>query len=374
MAPFALPAQDAGDSATPTVTVVPTDIREVIAEVPITGTLVPREEILVTPQLTGVQIRKVNVDVGDWVNAGDVLVLLRSDLFEAQLSQAEAQLASAESAIRQARNQITSTEASQTQAESELERMVTLMEGGNVSQATYDAALAQAAAARAAAASARDGLTIAEAQRAQAFSQRDIARLNLSWTQIVAPVGGIIGTRNADVGALTAVGQAPLMTIIGGGVIELSAEVIETSLGELEPGQGGSVQVSGADRDLIGLVRIVAPTVDPVTRLGEVRITVEGDAALRSGVFASGSIVTDRHDATTVPVTAVLTDNAGPYVQVVRDGTVERREVVPGLIWRSYREIMTGLAPGETVIARAGAFFRDGDHVRPVEAATGAGP
>ena len=51
-------------------------------------------------------------------------------------------------------------------------------------------------------------------------------------------------------------------------------------------------------------------------------------------------------------------------VQVVRDGRVETRAVKTGLIWQGRREILSGLEPGEQVIARAGAFFRDGDRVR----------
>ena len=51
-------------------------------------------------------------------------------------------------------------------------------------------------------------------------------------------------------------------------------------------------------------------------------------------------------------------------MQVVRDGRVETREIRAGLIWRDKREILEGLEPGEQVIARAGAFFSDGDRVR----------
>jgi len=166
-------------------------------------------------------------------------------------------------------------------------------------------------------------------------------------------------------------GAGPLLTIVAGGSLELSAEVIETALADLKPGQGGSMRVAGIERPLVALVRLVSPTVDPVTRLGEVRITPEGDHALRSGLFASGEILTSERQAVTVPITAVLTDADGAYVQVVRDGVVARRDVVPGLVDRDRREIAQGLEPGETVIARAGAYFRDGDRVRPVVAGSG---
>ncbi|MGR3571835.1 hypothetical protein [Brevirhabdus sp.] len=68
----------------------------------------------------------------------------------------------------------------------------------------------------------------------------------------------------------------------------------------------------------------------------------------------------------TVPATAVLTDGTQNYVLRLQDGVVERREVAAGLIWDNRREILTGLAEGDAVIAKAGAFFGDGDRVKPV--------
>jgi len=355
------------------VTVAEARVLHVAAAATVAGTVVPWKEALVTPLVSGQQIIQVLVEEGDWVDSGDVVVRLRGDLLEAQLAQARAAEVSAQSAIRQAKNQIASTQAALTQAESEMARYQRLLDSGSVSQAAYDEVLARALSARASAASAEDGQAMAEAQAAQAQASLHVAELNLSWTQITAPVSGIVGVRNAKIGSLTGASPEPLLTLIEGGTLELSAEVIETALSDLKPGQGGSVRVAGIDRPLIALVRHVAPTVDPLTRLGEVRITLEGHAGLRSGLFASGAIVTEERDAVTVPITAVLTDADGAYVQVVRDGVVERRAVQPDLIFQGQREIRQGLEPGEMVIARAGAFFRDGDVVRPIPVEAGAG-
>ena len=77
--------------------------------------------------------------------------------------------------------------------------------------------------------------------------------------------------------------------------------------------------------------------------------------------------------ATTVPASAVLTDLEGSYVQIVKDGVVEKRQVVAGLLSEDgRREIIRGIEEGETVMARAGLFFRSGDRVDPVTAAKSA--
>ena len=74
----------------------------------------------------------------------------------------------------------------------------------------------------------------------------------------------------------------------------------------------------------------------------------------------------DQREAITVPAGAVLADGSGERVQVIRDGRVEARPVKAGILWDGQREILDGLQPGEVVMQRAGAFFRDGDPVKPV--------
>lgn len=118
-----------------------------------------------------------------------------------------------------------------------------------------------------------------------------------------------------------------------------------------------------------GTVRLISPTVDARSRLGTVRVALAPTANLRAGLFASGWIVLDTRTSLTVPVQAVLSDIEGDYVQVVVDGVISHRTVVAGQIWRGQREIVEGVILSETVLARAGAFFRDGDTVRPVEGA-----
>jgi HlyD family secretion protein len=360
-------AQEAGSQ--PAATAVATAVaarRQISAVVQVSGSVVPRDEVFVTPQAGGLLIRQVRVDEGDWVEQGDLVVRLQRDVYEVELARAKAEEARADSAIRQARSAINARNANAVQAEADLARISQLFDNGNVSEATYDEAVAKAEAARADAVAAQDALAIAEAERSGAELQREIAEINLSWTEITAPVTGIIGERTAKVGALTASSGEPLLTIVEGGALELAAEVIETSLGSIEPGDGGEIEVAGVG-PLIGIVRLVPPTVDPKTRLGEVRITLEGHGGLRSGLFGSGVIETERRMALTVPLTAILSDSEGDYVQIVDDGIVARRPVVAGLVWQGRREVVSGLKEGETVIERSGAFFRDGDRVRPVE-------
>lgn len=363
-------AQEAAQAATPripTVTVAPVARAEVIGQIPVSGTLVPRNEVLVYPQVSGFDIQSIYVEVGDTVKQGDLLIELNSSTLAAQLAQADASLNSAEAAVRQAQSQIESAQAALTQAEAALERSQSLRASGNLSQASLDQSVAAALTARAGFASATDGLAVASAQVEQAKAQREIAALNLDHAKITAQVAGLVSDRQAQIGAIAASGGDPMLKLIANGEIEVEAEVIETALVQISVGDPVDLTIAGLGQ-VSGTVRLIEPTVDPVNRLGLIRITTPASTALRAGMFASGNVITDRRLALTVPSTAVQTDAGGTFVMVVRDGVISRQAVTVGLLWQDSREVLSGVAEGDTVIAKAGAFFRDGDQVIAIPA------
>jgi HlyD family secretion protein len=362
-------AQDDGTPKAPIVTVVTAMTAEVVNRVAVSGSLVPLTEILIYPQVSGYDIQSINVDVGDTVQADDVLAELNSATLAAQLAQAEAEFAGAGAAVRQASSQIASAQASLSQLEAVLERSEQLQQQGTVSTSALDEAVAAEQTARAAFAVATDGLVVAQAQLQQAGAMRDVARLTLDQATIRAPADGLISARNGQVGAIAASGGDPIFKMISGGIIEIAVEVVETELGQIEVGDAVELSIAGLGQTP-GVVRMIAPTVDPTTRLGIVRIETEVNPRLRTGLFASGWIVTDQHDALTVPATAVLMEAGGSYVLAVIDGALEKRPVTAGLIWQDRREILDGLAEDDVVVAKAGAFFADGDRVTPVAAET----
>ena len=363
----AAPAETAGavepSLELPLVTLASAEPSQIEARVPVSGSLVARRQVQIHANVTGHEIKGIVADVGDRVKMGDVLAWLSDDVLSAQFAQASAEYQRAEAAVRQAESQIDSAVATLTEAASALERTRSLRKSGNASQAVLDQAMAAEASAQAASAVASNGLGVARATLAQADAARRLAQLDLDYAQIVTPVDGVVVERNAELGALSGTGDGPLFTVIEGGEIELAADVIETALSQLKPGDPAEIEVAGLGL-VSGSIRLVPASVDPLTRLGQARISLTADPRLRVGLFAQGWITTDRREALTVPTAAILADASGERVQVVRDGRVETRDIRAGLIWQGQREILSGLEPGEQVIARAGAFFRDGDRVR----------
>jgi HlyD family secretion protein len=180
-----------------------------------------------------------------------------------------------------------------------------------------------------------------------------------------SPAVGVIGKVSAVVDTLTSFQAPPLFQIIAKGEIELLAEVSTSVIGQLSPGQPAKVNVIGIGV-LPGRVRLVSPTVDLATQLGSARIFVGNDKRLRLGTFARASIVAGERCGIALPLSAVLYGSVGPIVEVVHDNKVETRKVVLGLLSGGIVEIREGLSEGDMVVSRAGAFLREGDHVRPV--------
>ena len=332
----------------------------------VTGTLVAREELLVGAQLDGVRIVDIVHEVGDQVAAGALLARLDRETLDAQLAQTQASLTRADASIAQARSVISEALASQTEADNNLARAQRLRSSGTLSVETLQQHETQAKVAAARVVASREGLNVAEAERAVVHAQLRELEVKLKRSEIRTPHAGLISQRNARLGAVVSSSGEPLFRVVRDGCIELAAEVPESQLPRLSVGQTVTVNPAGSERSLQGTIRLIDPSVNPTTRLGRVLIQLPLDSALRTGSFARGVVDIAQRQAVSVPQSAVLFGAQGAYLQVVNaQGQVEQRVVEIGLKGEGRVEIRNGLTAGEHVITRAGSFVRHGDMVRP---------
>ncbi len=350
----------------PKVTVTQARQIDFVGQVAITGSLVARDEVMVNPHIGGQQITAIHVDIGDRVKAGDLLAELDSATLSVQVAQARAELERANAAVLQARAQVSLSEVSLHSAKTNYQRDKTLLQRGTVTQSRFDQSETAYETAQASMTATQQGLAVAEAQVERAKIQLKLAELNLSYTRITATAAGLISSRNASIGAVANAGPEPMFRIIRDNLIEVSTDVIETDIARIEIGDHATVRIAGVG-EIDGTVRLISPRVDPRSRLGEVRISLPADPALRIGIFASGWITTEQYRAIGIAASAVLSDSEGDYAQVVDgDGIIHQRRLETGLVWNGMREIRSGLSAGDTVVLLAGAFFRDGDRISPI--------
>ena len=348
----------------PAVTVVPA-VRGVIQDIAVlTGTLVPREEVLVSPQIEGLAITEILAEEGDLVPAGKVLARLSRDVLDAGVAQNAAQAARADAAIAQARSAVIEAQANRTQVDLALARTRDLLAGGNAAREVFEQRQAAAAMAAARVDSGQGALRAAEADRALSEAQRRELLVRLARTELRAPVAGRISRRIARQGAVVMGAGDPLFRIVQDDAVELEADVPEILLAKLRPGQPAQIETAGGPRT--GRVRLVSPEVSRTTRLGRVRVAVSGEGGLVVGSFARASVEAARHEGVLVPLSAVLFQPGGAVVQVVRDGVVETRTVQVGLRGGGRAEITDGVQEGDAVVSVSGTFIRGGDRVTPV--------
>lgn len=341
----------------------PHDFIETLA---VSGSLVPREEILIGPEVEGLRVLEILVEEGAQVKKGQLLARLVVDTLDAQLAQNDAALARNAAAIAQARSTIAEAQARLNEAKNAMSRATTLKESGHVSDAVYDQRESAFKLTEAQLVAARDGLKAAEADRAQIEAQRRELAWRRSKTDIVAPADGVISQRKARLGATPVmVSQEPLFRMIAAGEIELDAEVPQAHLARLAVGQKARIAIPG-NGEVEGSVRLISPAVDKATRLGQVRILLGKDPNLRIGTFARGEIEIARGRGIAVPRSAVLFGKSGPSVQVVENDIVATRPVTLGLSEADTIEIKSGIAEDTLVVAKSGTFLRNGDRVRPV--------
>ena len=358
--------------ALPSIVVTEASERPITDRVIATGSIEAVEETYVAPLVDGLSIRSLNVDVGDRVEAGSTLVVLNDDALLLQKSQLEANLARAEASLAQFNAQRAEAKANSDEAARVADRAARLSENGTVSTAEADRLKALAAAARARLRSAEQSVSVATADIKVVQAQIDEVDLRLARTAVKAPVSGVISAKNAKVGAIASLNGEPLFAIIRDGAIEMKADVAEADIIKLAVGQPATVRLAGSTTTIEGKIRLIAPTVDPQTRLGTVHISLNDTTKARAGMYASAVITAQEKQAIVLPQTAVTSEDGKSIVRKVESGTVHLVPVETGIQDGQFVEILSGVEPGEQVVAKAGAYVRDGDRINPVKSAESA--
>jgi RND family efflux transporter MFP subunit len=306
------------------------------------GSLAAWREVQVGTEATGQRIEQVLVDIGQRVKKGQLLAQLAAASLGAELAASKASLLEA---------QATAQDAAATAA-----RLKSLAGTDAVSAQQVEQAQAADAAARA---------------RVAALQARVKAdELRLSHTRVVAPVDGVVATKDAVEGGLPQPGLT-LFTLIRDGRLEWRAEVPGADLGAVTTGQKVRVTPAGG-APLDGRVRLVAPTVDPASRMGRVLVDVPAHGAARAGMFARGEFVLGEQAVLTLPQSAVLLRDGFAYVFRIEGSKVRQAKVETGRRQGDRVEIRAGLKAGEPVVTQGVGFLADGDTVRVVAAPAGA--
>ncbi|WP_395664252.1 efflux RND transporter periplasmic adaptor subunit [Methylocella sp.] len=209
-----------------------------------------------------------------------------------------------------------------------------------------------------------DGATVAAGQPVAQLLRPDWLPGLPTKATMTAPAAGTLLHGRIAVGMPASARAEPMFRIVRGGELELQAQIPLPALARVRPGQVARIEALDG-RELAGAVRLVSPEIDPMTQQGSARIQLSSSAGLKPGAFATAIVDAGQSCGPSAPLSAILYGPQGAIVQTVRDDRVETRRVKVGLFGPFEAEIREGLAPGDVVVSKAGAFLREGDRVRP---------
>ncbi|MCG7221060.1 MULTISPECIES: efflux RND transporter periplasmic adaptor subunit [Acinetobacter] len=331
-------AATSASSAKPalTVTVIQPELQNWKQNFTANGNIAAWQEVVIGSELSGQRITKVNVNVGDSVQRGQVLAEINSESIRAELATAKANYAEAKAVLADAsiNNQ----------------RIQQLKNTGAISQQEATKYLTSQ--------------STAQARLDAAKAQIDSNQLRLTQTQVIAPDHGVISARTATVGSLAQTGQE-LFRLIRDNRLEWRAEVTSTDLYKLKKGMTAHITSPDPSRSAVsGSVRMIAPVIDPQTRYGLVYVDIPTTDAVRMGMFVKGEFDLGEKPALTVPQTAVLLRDGFSYVFIVnKDNRVTQQKVTLGRRLNDRVEIVD-LAANTQLVASGTGFLSDGDLIK----------
>jgi RND family efflux transporter MFP subunit len=370
----------AADSATAdvvTAAVVRVQRHNVGSTLTIAGEFKAFQDVDVHAKVAG-YIRKIYVDVGDHVKAGQTLAVLEVPELQAQLGGADAALRAAQEQIRRAQGDVQRAQSAHAAAHSAYTRLKQAADtkAGLVAQQEVDDAQAkdlgsegQVASAEAELSSAKQQMEVAQA------NQKQYAALS-NYTQITAPFAGVITNRFADTGALVAAGTSsstqaiPVVRLAQVSVLRLVLPIPESVAAQIHLGDVVNVRVQALDRDLLGKVSRFADSLDMQTRTMVTEIDVENrDRRLMPGMYTETKLsLREKKNALTVPLEALARNADDATVLALNtQNKIEERHIKLGAEDNERVEVASGLSENERVIIGNRSQFRVGELVQPKE-------
>lgn len=275
----------------------------------------------------GGEVRKIFVEEGDEVKAGQILARLDGDRLRLEQTQTEANLR---------------------KLQRDYQRNLDLNDRGLISEGDFEKI--------------RFEMEVLEATN-------NLAKLQLSYADIRAPIDGVISERFIKVGNTLEI-EAPAFQVTSMEPLVVYLHAPEREFRRIVPGKDAVLVIDALGGNAFqAKVARVSPVVDPGTGTFKITIEVSDDSRqLKPGMFARITIIHDIHaDALQVPRSALVDEIGTTSIFVVKDGIAHRREIQTGLSNEGRVEITTGLLDGEKFVAVGQGGLKDGSKVSIID-------
>ena len=344
-------------------------------QITLSSELVPFQEIDVYAKESG-YVKKLLVDYGTHVKAGQVMAVLEIPELEAQLQEDQAEIKNATNQVSRAQHELYRYQAQYKALHLQYTRLNGVFESqpGIVAQQEVDdaqgkdmAASSQVDAGQAALDAAQSQLSVARAKLGHDQSLFDYAK-------ITAPFAGIVTERYANLGTLVQAGTAsstqamPIVKLSQDDLFRLVIPVPESYVRYIHIGDPVDVRVPSLNKTFPGKVARFSVDVKEATRTMHTEVDVQNrDRVLMPGLYADADVALEhRDDVPTIPLQAVNHEGSKTTVFLVgRNNEIEDRPIMLGLQTANDVEVVSGLKEGEQVVVSERSGLKPGETVHP---------
>ena len=333
--------------------VVKAELRDITQGLDVSGTVKAVNYAVIKARVAG-ELKEVVAREGDAVKAGDVLARIDPTEYQRRWQQAAETASAAKAQMDIAQRAWDSNKA--------------LVEQGFISKTAMDNSIAS--------------YQGAVASHKAAIAGADVARKALEDATLRAPFAGIVSGRAAQVGERVAI-DAKIMELVDLGQLEVEVPLSPSESMDVRVGQVATLQVEDRKETVGAKVKRISPSAQTGSRSVLIYLALDKAEGLRHGLFAKGTLGMGKSQVVAVPLSAVRTDRAQPYVQVVESVgdqlQVAHKTVTLGLrgmdLAQPESEAMVGvmgLAEGSTVLKSNVGALREGMVVKYTAKATNA--
>jgi len=304
------------------VTMAKARIGNVAAHYHATANLEAEAEATVTARVGG-EVTRILVEEGQFVKAGTVLAVLDGERLRLDARKARAELA---------------------KLQQDYQRQVELHEKGLVAAVSFDQ------------------LKFSMQSLEAAY---ELAQLQYSYTNITAPISGVVSQRHVKVGQALMPGQQAF-EITDVSSLVASLDVPQKEMAKFVQGQTAQLTFDALPGvHQAAKIDLISPTVDSGTGTFRMKLAVDrGNPEIAAGMFARVRIAYEyRDNVLLIPSSAVITEDERSVVYVIQDGIAQRREIQTGISDSGMTQIVSGLGQDETVVAAGVSALRDGSQV-----------
>ena len=367
---------DARAAAVPSAKVATAQRGDISHVLTLAGQFQPYQVVDVHPKVSGYMSR-INVDIGDIVHQGQTLAVLEVPELKAELEQTVFQLQQTKEEITRAQHEINRAEAEHAALHAASERLKQAAAGrpGLIAQQELDDAEAKDLASEAQVDAAKSAMAAAQEHTGAARSDNQRVEALHNYTNVTAPLDGVVIWRYADTGALIQGGTnsndqtLPIVRLSQSSLLRLRIPVPEDDVKYVHLGDQLQVRVDAIGRSFTGKIVRFTREVNFETRTMETEVDVENkDLSIAPGMYAN-TLLQLAHDTNvvTIPVEALVLNGQQETVYALDDSNrIHIRNVAVGLQGSRLAEITNGLNPGDRVVIGGQDKYQEKEEVNPL--------